>query len=238
MKYFQDQGVIALNQSKYVLKLQQTFLQSSIFSRSKPTTPIAVDYYKSLNNAAPIVDTSYRRLVGGLIFVAISTRPDVSFAVSVLTQAFSSPTDLHVETAKRCLAYLAGTSGFGIFLGGTISDDLVAFSDSDWANCPSTRKSMGGFVVFLGSSPISWSSKRHRGVLALSTTEAEYVQLSLTVRELLWMHPIFLELGVESIESSTLLLGDNTPALSNCKLDATKGRTKHMDVRIKFLGEV
>ena len=53
------------------------------------------------------------------------------------------------------------------------------------------------------------------------------------------MQPIFVELGVTTIESSTcaLLMGDNTPALSNCKMDSTKRRTKHMDVRVKFLGE-
>ena len=97
---------------------------------------------------------------------------------------------------------------------------------------------MGGFIVFYGISPVSWSSKRHTGIVALSTTEAEYIQLALTVRELLWMHPIFTELGVGNIEQSTILLGDNTPALSSCKLDTTKGRTKHMDAKVKFLGEV
>ena len=77
---------------------------------------------------------------------------------------------------------------------------------SDWANCPSTRKSMGGFVVFFGISPVSWSSKRHIGIVALSTTEAEYIQLALTVRELLWMHPIFIELGLPrpEIEQTTV----------------------------------
>ena len=121
-----------------------------------------------------------------------------------------------------------------------MSSDLRAFSDSNWANCPSTRKSMGGFVVFYGTSPISWSrsSKCHTGIVALSTTEAEDIQLALTVRELLWMHPIFVELGIADIEQSTILLGDNTPALSLCKLGTTKGRTKHMDIKVKFLEEV
>ena len=65
-------------------------------------------------------DTEFndRALVGGLIFVAISTRPDICFAVSLLTQAFSAPTDLHINTAMRCLAYLSGTSSYGISLGG------------------------------------------------------------------------------------------------------------------------
>ena len=76
-----------------------------------------------------------------------------------------------------------GTSNNGLTLGGSVSSDVLAFSDSDWANCPSTRKSMGGFVVFFGISPVSWSSKCHIGIVALSTTEAEYIQLALTVRE-------------------------------------------------------
>ena len=107
-----------------------------------PTTPIVTDFYKQLETATQVQDTSYRALVGGLIFIAISTRPDISFAVSLLTQAFSSPTNLHVQTAYRCLAYLVGTSSYGISLGGPLSNDLVAFSDSDCANCPSTQKSV------------------------------------------------------------------------------------------------
>ena len=83
------------------------------------------------------------------MFVAVSTRPDISFTVSLLTQAFSAPTDLHLSTTYHCLAYLVGTSNYGITLGGPMSSDLLAFSDSDWANCPSTRFSLG-FLQFRG----------------------------------------------------------------------------------------
>ena len=61
---------------------------------------------------------------------------------------------------------------------------------------------MGGSVIFSSISPVSWSSKHHRGIIALSKTEAEYIQLALTAREILWMHPIFVELGILSIEST------------------------------------
>ena len=147
--YLQDQGVLLLNQDKYILKLQQHFLASSSLHPVKPTTPIVHDFYKSLELATPVEATSYRALVGGLISIAISTRPDIFFAVSLLTQAFSAPTGLHVSTARRCLAYLSGTLTYGISLGGPISQALVAFSDSDWANCPSSRKSMGGLLYSL-----------------------------------------------------------------------------------------
>ena len=113
--------------------------------------------------------------MGALIFVAVSTRSDISFTVLLLTQAFSSPTSLHLNTAYHCIAYLVGTSASGLTLGGPLSSDLLAFSDSDWANCPSTRKLICGFVVFYGTSPISWSSKRHTGIVAVSTTEAVYI---------------------------------------------------------------
>ena len=159
VSYYQDHGVLALSQKAYIHKLSSTYPASAAVKY--PTTPVVADFYKQLPTASPVLDSNYRSLVGGLIFVAVSTRPDISFAVSLLTQAFSAPTDLHISTAYRCLAYLVGTSEYGLTLGGPVSNDILAFSDSDWANCPSTRKSMGGFIVFFGISPVSWSSKRH-----------------------------------------------------------------------------
>ena len=123
--------MLALSKQAYIQKL--SFLFSTSMIVKFPTTPIVTDFYKQLETTVPVEDTSYRALVGGLIFIARSTHPDISFAVSLLTQAFSAPTSSQVQTACRCLAYLVGTSSRG-----PLSNDLVAFSESDWANCPST----------------------------------------------------------------------------------------------------
>jgi hypothetical protein len=142
--------------------------------------------------------------------------------------------------ALRVLKYLAGTSSYGITLGcaNTNNQELVAFSDSDFAACLKTRKSVGGFILFFGNSPIIWSARKHSGVQALSSTEAELIQAVLTIREILWIQPMLVHLGYSDIVETSFLLADNQSAISNLKTEQTHGRTKHMDLRYKFCGEV
>ena len=116
---------------------------------------------------------------------------------------------------------------------------LIAFSDASFANDKSDRKSMGGYVVFLGNSPISWAIKKHRGIVAVSSTESEIVQVAESCKELLWLQPLLLELGYPNIDWYTVLLTDNEPAAHVLLNNPThSNRTKHMDIRIKFCGEV
>ena len=95
------------------------------------------------------------------------------------SQYFSAPRAIHWEQAVRCLGYLAATSSYGLILGKGGGEDLVAFSDSDWAGDPITRRSIGGFLIFFGNSLLCWSSKTQRGLIAFSSTESEFIQLAL-----------------------------------------------------------
>ena len=141
--------------------------------------------------------------------------------------------------AKRVLFYLKGTRTFGLILGGEALTTLVAFSDASFANDKLDRKSMGGYIVFLGNSPISWAVKKHRGILAVSSTESEIVQVAEGCKELLWLQPLLLELGFPNIDWNTILHTDNEPAAHILLNSPThSNRTKHMDIRIKFCGEV
>jgi len=141
--------------------------------------------------------------------------------------------------AKRVLLYLKGTKSFGLILGGEVLNTLIAFSDASFANDKSDRKGMGGYVVFLGNSPISWAIKKHRGIVAVSSTESEIVQVAESCKELLWLQPLLLELGYPNIDWYTVLLTDNEPAAHVLLNNPThSNRTKHMDIRIKFCGEV
>ena len=140
---------------------------------------------------------------------------------------------------RRVLHYLIGTAGMELVLGGPEIPEIHAFSDASFVNCTLTRKSMGGYVIFFGNSPISWSAKKHRGTQALSSTEAELLQMSETTKEIFWLQPLFLELGYPKIELATVLHGDNQPAEFILRNDPThNARTKHMDLRIKFCGQV
>ena len=112
---------------------------------------------KSLNTSSdtPFHDpTLYRSIVGGLLYLAM-TRPDLSYSVNVVCQHIQAPTNGNFQAVKRILHYLNETKDLGLRLLSTSSLQWYAFSDSDWARCPITRRSTIGFCTFLGSNLIS-----------------------------------------------------------------------------------
>ena len=140
-----------------------------------------------------LTDSPYKELVGSLIYGMVCTRPDIAFCVSCLTTYFSSPKQIHWETALRCLGYLAATGTYGLILGTGGDPSITCYSDSDWVSNPLTRRGIGGHLVYFGRSAITWSSKTQKGILALSTTESEYV-MALSIQQVLFIQPIFQEL--------------------------------------------
>ena len=117
-------------------------------------------------------------------------------------------------------------------------EELITFSDSDWAGDPVTRKSIGGFVIFFGKSIICWSSKTQRGILALSSTESEFVQMALSIRQVLYIQPIFKDIGFPFIEDVSVMLRDNLPAINSVGNNSARSRTKHIDILLKFVGRL
>jgi len=96
----------------------------------------------------------YKRLIGKLIYLTI-TRPDISFAVQVLSQFMHEPVEEHLATAKHVLRYLKSHLGQGILLSSQSMLQLAGFCDSDWGSCGDSKKSTTGFCILLGHSPIS-----------------------------------------------------------------------------------
>lgn len=103
--------------------------------------------------------TQYHRLAGALQYLTFA-HPDISYAVHQICLYRHDPRLPHLHALKRIIRYLQGTSGFGLQLLKGRIDELVAYSDADWAGCPDTRRSTSGYCVFLGSNLVSWSSKR------------------------------------------------------------------------------
>ncbi|KAL8089292.1 hypothetical protein AgCh_038913 [Apium graveolens] len=108
----------------------------------------------------------YQRHIGKLIYLTV-TRHDIDFPVHVLSQYMHQPTSVHMQTARKLLRYLVANSGQGILVTTNSAAQLQAYTDSDWANCPITRRSTSGFCVLLGNSPISWKAKKQNRWLAL-----------------------------------------------------------------------
>ena len=116
--------------------------------------------------------TRYRSAVGALIYAATGTRPDIANAVGNVGKYMENPQKQHWDAVKRIFRYLNGTRNLGLqYTKG--NQELVGYSDSDYAGDVETRKSTTGYVFQLGNSTITWNSKR-QSTVAQSTTEAEY----------------------------------------------------------------
>ncbi|KAG6436305.1 hypothetical protein SASPL_101199 [Salvia splendens] len=128
------------------------------------STPMDSTKQLQLDAEDPLPDpTIYRRLIGRLVYLCI-TRPDITFAVNKLSQYLSNPCSDHLIAAEIVLKYLKGTIGHGLFYSSQADPSLSIFSDADWAECPDSRRSIYGFCLFLGTSLISWRSKKQHTV--------------------------------------------------------------------------
>ena len=127
----------------------------------------------------------YQAAIESLIYAAIATRPDISFAVGLLSQFMSNPGLEHFQGVKRILRYLKGTLDYGLKFEAQEKADITiqGFADADWAEDVTTRKSTSGYIFQLGKVTVSWKAKM-QSIVALSSTEAEYVSSRLAVQEI------------------------------------------------------
>ena len=168
-----------------------------------------------------------------LTYASICTRPDITTAVSCLSQFMSRPGTEHWEGVKRVLRYIRGTLDLGLKFKSVKNLCLFGYSDADWAGDVSSRKSRSGYVFMLGGAILSWMSKK-QPVVALSSTESEYIALSYAAQETIWLRRLVESLTVKQ-DAANVLFEDNQGAIALCKNPKDHGRTKHIDIRYHFV---
>ena len=133
----------------------------------------------------------FRELVGGLMWLAISTSPDISNAVRSVARYCSAPEAIHWKSALGILAYINGTCSFGItYQGGTtVGNYLEVFADADYASKATDRRSVSGGAIMCAGACVCWFSRTQKCV-TLSISEAEYVALGDAVKELLFLKQV------------------------------------------------
>ncbi|XP_062704203.1 uncharacterized protein LOC134286584 [Aedes albopictus] len=136
------------------------------------------------------------------MYIAVCARPAIMNSAAILGRKFSAPSESDWTAAKRVIRYLKGTRDWKLNLGGN-SEELVAFSDSDWAGDTGTRKSTTSFVLFYSGGAVSWASRR-QDCVTLSTLEAEYVALTETCQEVVWMRRLLGDLGEEQTTATVV----------------------------------
>jgi hypothetical protein len=143
----------------------------------------------------------YRQMVGALLFLSTSSRPDISYAVNMVARYSEGPQAEHWIAIKEILKYLKGTIKFGLWMGKS-NDELVVWSDADWANDQETRKSVSGTMVKVWGCPVIWSS-RQQSIVATSTTLAEIVAACTAVTQGEQFKMMLEEIGIKSDQSTS-----------------------------------
>ncbi|XP_014517212.1 uncharacterized protein LOC106774681 [Vigna radiata var. radiata] len=138
------------------------------------------------------------------------------------------PTDYHYQALQHVLRYVKSSPSKGLFFAANSDIQIKGFSDSDMATCPNTRRSTTGYCIFMGSSLVSWRSKK-QSTVSRSSTEAEYRALAVTVCEVQWLRYLIQDLQVQPIATAVLYC-DNNSARHITHNQSFHERTKHIDL--------
>uniref|UniRef100_A0A2N9J5N3 Integrase catalytic domain-containing protein n=1 Tax=Fagus sylvatica TaxID=28930 RepID=A0A2N9J5N3_FAGSY len=221
---------ISLSQRKYTLDI----LQDTGYLGSKPVTTPMESNLKLMPDEGEFIDDpdTYRRLVGKLIYLTI-TRPDISYAVSVVSQFMTNPRVPHMNAVIRILKYLKNAPGRGLFYRSSGHLRIEGYTDADWVGSPSDRKSTTGYCTFIGGNLVTWRSKK-QSVVARSSAEAEYRAMAHTTCELTWLRTVLQEFGLLT-QGPTPLYCDNQAAIHIASNPVFHERTKHIEVDCHFV---
>jgi hypothetical protein len=217
---------IELSQSSYI----DTILLRFGMTDCNPTV-LPIDRNTTLKRSMPdevVKDIQvYQSMIGSIMYLVTGTRPDLTFAISCLSQFSSAPNKSHVAAVKRCLRYIKGTRNLALVF--PYHDDfyVAGFSDSDYGNCVDTRRSVSGYIFRLGLSTISWRSQKQKSV-STSTTEAEYVALSKAAKHFMWLKTALEDLGFPGTPMA--MFCDNRSTIDLAENHRISELSKHIDI--------
>lgn len=228
-------GTIKINQKGYTKRLLERFGMQDC---KVAVTPIVKgNVLSSKDNNYETHDFPYRQAVGALSYLMVGTRPDIAFAVGVVSRKLDNPNAEDIAKVKRIFRYIKGTIDYGItYKSSTTHRGLKCFSDADHGGDDSTGRSTSGMICLYANGAITWQSKR-QSTVAMSSTEAEVVAASEAAREILWLSRIIRFIHREGVTKIPDLFIDNESAirLAHDPPHESHQRTKHIKLRHFFV---
>lgn len=179
----------------------------------------------------------YRNVLGCLAFISGRTRPDLCYAINILSQFQSNPGLVHWNSLLKLLGYVMLTKAYKLKISNISNLNIKCYSDADFAANRDDRISLGGLILFVDDAPILWRTFKQNCV-SLSTLEAEYVSLTEASKELVWVIRIlneFKDAKILNINFEGLLYCDNQAAINFSKSTIENHRTKHIDIKYHFI---
>lgn len=228
-------GAITVCQSQYIKELLK---QHNMENCRSASTPLDAGFNIGCKDkkCAKVDPTTYQSSIGGLMYLATCTRPDILHSVSKLAQRNMNPHKEHEAGIKHVLRYLASTIDLKLVYKCT-GKMVEGYADADWGSNALDRKSYSGYAFYLRGSAFSWSSKRQNCV-ALSSTEAEYIAMAAAAKEAAYLRSILGELGVYDQQQPIVVYGDNLSAQQLAKNPIYHSSSKHIDIRYHFVREL
>lgn len=221
---FRSDQCIFLSQRKYVLDL---LTDTGMLGCKPANTPIEQNQKLHENSEdAPTNKERYQRLVGRLIYLS-HTRPDIAYAVSVVSQFMHASSERHMEAINRILLYLKSAPGKGIVFTKNEALTVEGYTDADWAGDNTNKRSTSGYFTFVGGNLVTWRSKKQK-VVARSSAEG--------ICELLWVKNVLKDLGFKPRVAMPLYC-DNKAAIAIAHNPVQHDRTKHVEVDRHFIIE-
>lgn len=230
IEYELSNGIMKLSQHTHIEKILEKFSMSDC-------NPMRTPMEKGLclpQEIKELTQKPYREMLGSLMYLMLSVRPDICYQIGYMGRFQNSPGDIHWTALKRIVRYIKGSKDLELVYQDNLNDDeLIGFADADWASDGTDRKSVSGFVFKVFGCPVSWGSKK-QNVVATSSSEAEYIALSNAVSEGIWIRGILIDLQILSESKPIVIYEDNRGCIGIAKNSDSK-RSKHIDVKYHFI---
>jgi len=229
-----SRGLIWLSQSSYVEKIARLAERTDLAHTVPMSSTELLPREQAQGRALPHEVNRFQRKIGSLLYAAVTTRPDIAFAVSRLARFDTNPSSIHQAAADRVLLYLQRTKGLALQFGG--ADDLLVASDASFADNTLDRKSSQGYAMKLFGGLIGWRANK-QDTVTTSTTEAELLALAQAAKESLFVSRLLTELSVRLDDNKIRIQCDNQQTIRLVTTDVGQLQTKlrHVDIHNHWL---
>lgn len=233
--------ILALSQEPYIKKILERFHMADCKPMDTPISKgqtLSLDMCpKTSQERERMLKVPYANAIGSLMYAMMCTRPDICYAVGLVSRYQSNPGQKHWIAVKRILAYLKGTADYSLcYQGGNMH--LIGYTDADWGGDLDERKSTSGYAFLLSQGAISWSSKK-QSCIALSTMEAEFVACSAAVLEAVWLKRFFENLNLDAdTEKPVTIYCDSQAAIVYTKDAKYHSKSKHIETKYNFVRDI
>ena len=235
----QTSEFIELDQIQYINEILHRFGMQDCKPVGSPSDTNQKLTIKDVNDNNSLVGkVPYQEAVGSLLYLTQGTRPDIAFAVNNASRFNLNHSAIHWQAVKKIFCYLKGSINLKLrytYDTKSTNNQVHAYSDADWASDIDKRRSCTGYIIKMANGAINWNSKR-QPIVALSRTEEEYIALSSTVREIIWINQLKHELEEKSIGTTTIFC-DNQSTIKLSQIDGFRPRTKHIDIQFHHIRE-